>query len=82
MNEYHIRLYQNDSLCAYITLDASDKDEALQLAISDIIHYEEDIQEAYKDVPLPNTDMVGLLTRVDNYIIYDTTNHISYEGEL
>lgn len=61
MNEYHVRLYEYDILWAYITLTASDKDEALQRAIHDI---------------------GNLITRVDNYIIYDTTNHQSYEGEL
>lgn len=61
MNEYHVRLYEYDILWAYITLTASNKDEALQRAISDI---------------------GNLVRRVDNYIIYDTTNHQSYEGEL
>lgn len=61
MNEYHVRLYEYDILWAYITLTASNKDEALQRAIHDI---------------------GNLITRVDNYIIYDTTNHESYEGEL
>lgn len=61
MNQYHIRLYEYDILWAYITLTASNKDEALQRAISDI---------------------GNLIQRVDNYIIYDTTNQQSYEGEL
>lgn len=61
MNQYHIRLYEYDILWGYISLTASNKDEALQRAIS---------------------DMWGLITRVDNYILYDETNHISYEGEL
>lgn len=61
MNEYHVRLYEYDILWSYITLTASNKDEALQRAIHDI---------------------GNLITRVDNYIIYDTTNHESYEGEL
>lgn len=61
MNQYHIRLYEYDILWGYISLTASNKDEALQRAIS---------------------DMGGLITRVDNYILYDETNHISYEGEL
>ena len=61
MNEYHVRLYEYDILWAYITLTASNKDEALQRAI---------------------TDIGNLIRRVDNYIIYDTTNHQSYEGEL
>ena len=36
MKEYHIRLYEYDILWACITLTASNKDEALQRAISDI----------------------------------------------
>lgn len=61
MNQYHVRLYEYDTLWAYITLTASNKDEALERAISDI---------------------GNLIQRVDNYIIYDTTNQQSYEGEL
>lgn len=61
MNQYHVRLYEYDILWAYITLTASNKDEALERAISDI---------------------GNLIQRVDNYIIYDTTNQQSYEGEI
>lgn len=53
--------------------------------------YEYDILWAYitltansKDEALQRaiTDIGNLIQRVDNYIIYDTTNHQSYEGEL
>lgn len=53
--------------------------------------YEYDILWAYitltannKDEALQRaiSDIGNLIQRVDNYIIYDTTNHQSYEGEL
>lgn len=53
--------------------------------------YEYDILWAYitlnansKDEALERAiaDIGNLIRRVDNYIIYDTTNQISYEGEL